>query len=106
MVGIMHPSKVYTAMAVQRPLLYIGPKPSHISDLLEQSDFGWRVAHGDVEGVVAILASARSRRAELRERGRRAFELLERDFRQEYWCGEFCDALEAMTAGSNERRGE
>ena len=43
MVGIIHPCKVYGAMAVGRPVLYFGPRPSHISDLLDTAPFGMRV---------------------------------------------------------------
>ena len=37
MVGIIHPCKIYGAMAAARPILFLGPNPSHISDLLETS---------------------------------------------------------------------
>ena len=43
-VGIVHPCKVYGAMAVARPLLYVGPRPSHVSDLLDHDDIGWQAA--------------------------------------------------------------
>ena len=35
MVGIIHPCKVYGAMTAGRPILFLGPRPSHVSDLLE-----------------------------------------------------------------------
>ena len=60
MVGCVHPSKVYGAMAVARPILYIGPRPSHISDLIEEYDLGWQFRHGDVEGVVNLLSELES----------------------------------------------
>src|SRR5439155_22115739 len=55
MVGIIHPCKVYGAMAVARPVLFFGPKPSHIDDLLEQHHFGLHVSHGDVGGAVCAI---------------------------------------------------
>src|SRR5439155_1950251 len=51
MVGIIHPCKVYGAMAVARPILFLGPRPSHISDLLEQHEFGRHISHGDVDAA-------------------------------------------------------
>ena len=54
-VGIVHPCKVYGAMAVSRPILLLGPSPSHVSDLIEQHRIGWQVAHGDVEGAQEVL---------------------------------------------------
>lgn len=48
-VGIVHPSKIYGAMAVGRPILFFGPKRSHAGDLLTGRAFGRIVQHGDVE---------------------------------------------------------
>ena len=57
MAGVIHPCKVYGAMALGRPILYVGPAPSHISDLLAANGSGWHVAHGDVEGMRAKIAT-------------------------------------------------
>lgn len=53
--GIVHPSKIYNAMLVARPVLYFGPEPSHVTDLLDAAEVGWRVAHGDDEEAFAVL---------------------------------------------------
>jgi hypothetical protein len=37
MVGIIHPCKIYGAMAAAKPILYFGPQPSHITDLSRQT---------------------------------------------------------------------
>lgn len=59
MVGIIHPCKVYGAMAVGRPIFFLGPAESHVGDLLDGADIGVRVAHGDVDAaVVGILRLA------------------------------------------------
>ncbi len=34
-VGLVHPCKIYNILRVQAPVLYIGPRPSHITDILE-----------------------------------------------------------------------
>src|SRR5213075_3022273 len=60
MVGIIHPCKVYGAMAVSRPILYFGPKPSHISDLLDTHQFGLRVSHGDLQGAINAIQQLHS----------------------------------------------
>ena len=54
-VGIVHPSKIYNIMAVGAPALYIGPEPSHISDLTSQVT---HKRHGDVDGVVDSIVHA------------------------------------------------
>ncbi|HKS08738.1 MAG TPA: glycosyltransferase family 4 protein [Pyrinomonadaceae bacterium] len=51
-VGIVHPCKIYNIMAVGAPALYIGPQPSHISDLTVQIE---HKRHGDVDGVVESI---------------------------------------------------
>ncbi len=61
MVGIIHPCKIYGAMTVARPILYLGPKTSHIADLLEANEIGIHVAHGDVDGAVNAICRLRAR---------------------------------------------
>jgi len=83
MASIVHPCKIYGAMAAGKPILFLGPSPSHISDLLEQHPIGWHVNHGDVPGAVAainqILATDP---AKLMEMGRTAQEVLQRELSQ------------------------
>jgi colanic acid biosynthesis glycosyl transferase WcaI len=55
-VGIVHPCKVYNIMSVGAPVLYIGPEPSHITDIASQHFSLTR--HGDVEGVTAGILDA------------------------------------------------
>lgn len=53
--GIVHPSKVYGAMAVGRPILLVGPPENHVADILAEHDIGWHILHGDVDGAVRVL---------------------------------------------------
>lgn len=55
MAGIIHPCKIYGAMAVGRPVLFLGPEQCHIADLLERHQIGWHVNHGDVDGAVRTI---------------------------------------------------
>src|SRR5262245_48931029 len=57
-VGVVHPCKVYGAMAVARPILLLGPQPCHVSDLVDTHRLGWHIAHGDVEGAVRSIEGA------------------------------------------------
>jgi colanic acid biosynthesis glycosyl transferase WcaI len=95
MVGIIHPCKVYGAMAVGRPVLYFGPSPSHVADLLAEHHFGREVRHGDVAGAVqAIRALRAAPTAERGAMGRRGADALARLLSQEILCNRFCDRLE------------
>jgi colanic acid biosynthesis glycosyl transferase WcaI len=61
-VGLVHPCKIYNTLAVGAPVLYIGPSPSHVSEILNAvSDHHVcaAAAHGDVEGVVQQILRIR-----------------------------------------------
>lgn len=97
MVGIIHPCKIYGAMAVARPILYLGPSPSHVADLLEKHSLGVQVSHGDVKGAVAAIRGLREMEpARLAEMGRTAQVVLRERLGQEILCGKFCDNLERV----------
>ncbi|MDX1909086.1 MAG: glycosyltransferase family 4 protein [Bacteroidia bacterium] len=46
-VGYTHPNKIYGAMYIGKPILYIGPRPSHIDDILTVCPGNISVQHGD-----------------------------------------------------------
>jgi glycosyltransferase involved in cell wall biosynthesis len=57
-VGLVHPCKIYNILSVAAPVLYIGPRPSHLSELLDGLDQGYlraSAAHGEVDGVVQAI---------------------------------------------------
>lgn len=94
-VGIVHPSKVYAALAVGRPVLLVGPAESHVGEILRQDDLGWQVAHGDVAGAERVLREiAAAPPAELAAKGARGRRLLAGPFAKAALCGRFCDILE------------
>ncbi len=99
MVGIIHPCKVYGAMAVARPVLFLGPKPSHISDLLDRHNFGLHISHGDVDAAEkAIHTFFTTERSKLEEMGQTAQHLLRSSLSQDQLCGQFCDEVESAFA--------
>jgi glycosyltransferase involved in cell wall biosynthesis len=53
-VGIVHPCKVYNIRSLGIPFLYIGPSPSHVTELDPAGSF----RHGDVPGVTAFIRQA------------------------------------------------
>jgi glycosyltransferase involved in cell wall biosynthesis len=46
-VGFTHPNKVYGAMYIGKPILYIGPTESHVADLLNDLEGNISVQHGE-----------------------------------------------------------
>jgi glycosyltransferase involved in cell wall biosynthesis len=94
-VGIVHPCKVYGAMAVARPILYLGPEESHIADLLRRESIGWALRHGDVEGTARFCRQLLIMPdEELVSRGLRARALIESELSKSILCGRFCDLIE------------
>ena len=53
--GYTHPNKVYGAMFIGKPVLYIGPKPSHVSDILDECPWNISVQHGEAARLVNEL---------------------------------------------------
>lgn len=95
MVGIVHPSKIYSAMAVGRPILALGPRRSHIASLVHQHQLGWHVEHGAVaEAVASLRAIAGADPAEFAQLGARAHAAIRRDFDRARLIARFCDLLE------------
>ncbi|MAE66238.1 MAG: hypothetical protein CMJ18_18360 [Phycisphaeraceae bacterium] len=98
-VGIVHPCKVYGAMTVQRPILFLGPSPSHVSDLLEADRIGWHVPFGDVDAVVETVEQIlKTDPQELREMGVRARAIIRGRLGAEALCHEFADVMDEAFA--------
>jgi hypothetical protein len=94
-VGIVHPCKVYGAMCVSRPILLLGPDPSHVSDLINQHQIGWQVRHGDVAGIVrSIRTAAAMPPTELARMGAVAGAVVASGLSRPALAGRFCDVLE------------
>ena len=53
MLGLVHPCKIYNIFAVGAPVLYVGPTPSHITEIFDQfPDYPWfQVQHGEAAAL-------------------------------------------------------
>ncbi len=101
MVGIVHPCKVYGAMAVARPILLLGPRVSHVGEIVDRYGIGWRASHGDVEATAAIISRIRNTEAHvLREMGERARAAVESDYGRRASCRRLCDVIKICIEGS------
>lgn len=97
-VGCVHPCKVYGALALGRPVLYAGPCPSHVTDLLSEDDpaqrIGWSIEHGDVEAAIAAIDAVRALpKEELAEMGHRAADLVKERFNTAKMIDRFSDVV-------------
>jgi len=65
-VGLVHPCKIYNILTVGAPVIYIGPQPSHVTEILERLGDGhsWSaVAHGEAEMLARHIHELRAGRA-------------------------------------------
>ena len=57
-VGLVHPCKAYNLLRVNAAILYMGPRPSHISEILDELNgklFGAATPHGDAAAAVKSI---------------------------------------------------
>ena len=105
MVGIVHPCKVYGAMARARPILYLGPPDSYLTEMMDEADFGWQVRHGDVAGAVAVIRTIlEAEPSSLHQLGAHGQALIEGKRTRRISCGRVCDAIEAAPGAVPPRR--
>lgn len=97
-VGLVHPCKIYNILRVGSPLLYIGPEPSHISEILQsiQGELACaRANHGEVERVVEHIVTSEKRT--FQPDGRRGVSLAEK-FSEEALLPRLVAALESSAS--------
>lgn len=97
MSGIVHPCKVYGAMAIGRPVLALGPSESYLNDIIERENFGESIEHSDVDAAVAALKAAADQTQPEREAiGLRAQQIATKNFARKQLIQQFLEtALEA-----------
>jgi colanic acid biosynthesis glycosyl transferase WcaI len=94
-VGIVHPCKIYGALAVGRPVLFFGPAESPPGELLADLGAGRRVDHGDVAGAVEAIRSLRSLAPQTRAAmGQASAHAIATRFGACELCREVCDLIE------------
>lgn len=94
-VGICHPCKIYGSMAASRPLLCLGPRPSHVTDIVDGHHVGWTVAHGDVDGAEQLLRQIHQMpRGSRMAMGQAARDIIDNRLTKKKLCGEFCEIVE------------
>jgi hypothetical protein len=66
MLGLVHPCKIYNILTVGASVIYIGPKPSHVTEILDRladDPPSIRVAHGEAELLANQIQDLRQRTA-------------------------------------------
>ena len=66
MLGLVHPCKIYNILAVGGPVIYIGPNPSHITEIMDRPGGEYstiRVAHGAADLLTDQIRNLRQNAA-------------------------------------------
>ena len=93
-VGVIHPCKVYGAMALARPILLVGPRECHVSDIMQERNIGIHINQGDVDGAIAAIERLCSMDpAERKAMGDAAAEVVSTRFQKSQMIATFCDVI-------------
>jgi hypothetical protein len=69
-VGFTHPNKIYGALFLGKPIIYIGPEESHVGDILKECPGNIMVSHGEAGLLVEKLLLMAGNEKKLEEIGR------------------------------------
>ncbi|MEE2887459.1 MAG: glycosyltransferase family 4 protein [Planctomycetota bacterium] len=100
MVGVVHPCKAYGALAASRPILLVGPRESHIGNLIDEYQVGWSVERDQVDEMVQLVEEiAGGQAGDLEAMGRGGLEAIRKSLSPEVLRGRLCDVIEEGLAG-------
>ncbi len=104
-VGVVHPCKIYGAMALGKPIVALAPPRSHAADIVRDHRCGWAVRHGDVDALTAVLRGILDMPQErLEDMGRAARNAVDIHFSHDRLLGAVCDVIEGAADGCREHR--
>jgi glycosyltransferase involved in cell wall biosynthesis len=96
-VGFTHPNKIYGAMFIGRPIVSIGARPSHITDILDGCPGNIQVGHGEDGELARKLVESADRGPEfMEETGNRNREFASRCFDPLTLIGRMIDVIEGL----------
>ena len=96
-VGYTHPNKIYGAMFIGKPILYLGPQKSHVTDILEECDNNIAIQHGESNQLVEKLLAFGALTDTARETiGRINREYAEKHFHPSVLIGKMAEAIESL----------
>ncbi|MEK7477468.1 MAG: glycosyltransferase family 4 protein [Candidatus Coatesbacteria bacterium] len=97
--GILVPSKLYGAMAVARPVIFVGGERSEVAQVLREATCGFTVAPGDVDGFVAAVLRLKAGTGERQAMGKRAHEEFLAKYERKIETARIAELLERVAKG-------
>ena len=102
--GISFPSKLYTSLAVGKPILAISESPSELKDIVEGHGVGRWCELGDSDGLVEVIRTMMNDPERCAREGRAARELFERQYQKSISCGKYADVLRLASPDTMARK--
>lgn len=96
--GTVVPSKVYSAFAVGRPVLFVGPPDCTSAVAIRTQGCGWTVSPGSSYELVDLLIRLAANRGQVEEAARNARRLFEAQYTREHGARRVADVLERAAA--------
>ncbi len=103
--GISYPSKLYSSLAVGRPILAISEPDSEMRRLVEEHDVGRWFALGDAPGLAAGIRDMMADPERTDEQGRKARALFEREFTRRAAGRKYAQVLSMAAPATHGRAG-
>ena len=101
-VGIVHPCKIYGALAIGRPVIALAAEQSHAADILARHRVGWLIEHGRVERLVTLLEQlVATPRAELAAMGAEAKRAARECYARSELLGRVCDIVAGRSVATH-----
>jgi len=93
-VGIVHPCKLYGALAIGRPVIAIAPAESYAGDILRQQKVGWLCEKVDARSIAALIRHIASHQTQaLQQIANDAKDLASAEYRADALSDRICDLL-------------
>lgn len=91
--GSVVPSKIYSFLAVGKPVIYIGPADTAIAALIRDCRCGWHIANGDAAALTWLIRRLACRRDMVDDQGRNARAVFLERYDRPHGVQRFCDAI-------------
>lgn len=99
-VGIVHPCKIYGALAIGRPVIALAAEQSHAADILSRHRVGWRIGHGERDRLATLLRElSKSPHDELVAMGAEAKRAVKECYAWGDLLGRVCDIVARLPKG-------
>jgi len=100
LVGFTHPNKIYGALFIGKPIIYIGPNQSHVTEILSRLNGNIIVSHGESEELKIKLLNLCDDFEKIEDIGKNNQDMAFKRFDPELLINEMCTLIENIPTKS------